>query len=29
MNTSNLINYEPKDFAKLLGVLVKNITKMG
>ena len=29
MNTSNITNYKPKDFAELLGVSVKNITTLG
>ena len=28
MNTSNITNYKPKDFAELLGVSVSCITKM-
>ncbi len=29
MNTSNITNYKPKDFAELLGVSVKNVTALG
>jgi DNA-binding transcriptional MerR regulator len=27
MNTSNIINYKPKDFAELLGVSVKTLQR--
>ena len=29
MDTSNITNYKPKDFAELLGVSVKTFHKMG
>ena len=29
MNTSNITNYKPKDFAELLGISVKNATALG
>ena len=29
MDTSNITNYKPKDFAELLGVSVKNASEMG
>ena len=29
MNTSNITNYKPKDFAELLGVSVKTLQRKG
>ena len=29
MNTSNITNYKPKDFAELLGVSVKTLQPLG
>ena len=29
MNTSNITNYKPKDFAELLGVSVKTLQTLG
>ena len=29
MNTSNITNYKPKDFAELIGVFCENITALG
>ena len=29
MNTSNITNYKPKDFAELLGDICENITALG